>query len=526
MTARVGGLAALIGVALVAGHAALVPSWVAATSRPALFVDDAPPLVAEVAPIPRPAAGAEVHQDGAGPGLVVTRWQARYRGGVTRTIAAPTLVGPFQDVATPPCAGRLAVGQRLLDDGDGTIAPIVRRELTAALADLDVVGLGRFRRLETLALRWVGLRDHPFDRAMFPAAALRAPQPGGYLRAKATVVFERAKLVVILGAVPRTDGGTLGFTIGLAVHVDVDNRALQWIADRIGVDRLATKFARGQLDTALLAALAPPPPLPLPGGGELIIEPCPDRPVEVVADRYAALALRWRLTAPVATEDGVAIRPPRRGPVALPPPRPEAAITFDLDLDGLNGLLYQLWRTGYLDRELDRLDLAGRFNRHPVVASFLTLRLSPVRLALPPVVAPAPPDRLRLDLVTALAIADGAGAPTEALALAGVALGLTGTAGITTEVALAGLELTCRPAPGRLAPCYGDVVDTVRAESGEAPAALGAALSTALTELFVGQRLVTDQAPAELAIVGARAATVAAGAGVRLELDARIAPSR
>lgn len=77
-----------------------------------------------------------------------------------------------------------------------------------------------------------------------------------------------------------------------------------------------------------------------------------------------------------------------------------------------------------------------------------------------------------------------------------------------------------------MAPCYGDVVDAVRDESGAAPAALGAALSTALTELFVGQRLVTDQAPAELAIVGARAATVAAGAGVRLELDARIAPSR
>lgn len=523
MSSRVGGAAVACGVALVVAHAAVVPAWVAATARPALTVA-APPLVADTAPaVAAPPRGVTLERTGDGPGLVVTRWQARYRGGVTRVVAAPTLVGPFQDPAAPPCAGRLAVGQRLLDGGDGTVAPIVRRELTAALSELDVIGLGAFERIDALELRWVGARDFPLDRGMFPAAAWRAPQPGGYLRARATVAFTRVKLVVVLGAVPRTDGGVLGFTVGLAVHVDVGNRALTWLAEKVGLDRLATRVARGQLDTALLSALAPPPPLALPGGGELAIEPCPDRPVEVATDRYAAIGLRWRLTAPVATDDGVAIRPPRRGPVTLPPPAADAAVTIDLELDGLNGLLYQLWRTGYLDRGLDQLDLAGRFNRHPVVEEFLTVRLSPVRLALPPVVAPAPPDRLRLSVVAAIDLADAA-TVTPALAVAEVGLAPGGVDAITTDVELGGLGLTCQPRPGVLAPCFGDLVDAVRAESGDAPAALGAALAASLNELFVGQRLAVARAPAELAITAAGAAAIADGAAVRVTLAARLEP--
>lgn len=524
MSARGGAIAVAAGVALVIAHAALVPKWIAATARPALAVDGVQPLVADAAPTGVVPAGvpATMTRDGAAPGLVVTRYTARYRGGIERTVAVPTLVGPFQDPAAPPCTGRLAVGQALLDGGDGTVAAIVRRELATQLGALDVFGIGRFKRVDTVALRWVGVFDVPFESGMFPAAALAAPRPAGYLRAEARVVFERVAIVVVLGAMPRTDRGQLGFTIGLRAHVDVDNRALAWLVDRLGIDRLATRFARGQLDTALLAALGPPPPLPLPGGGQLVIEVCGDRPVEVVAGRYAALPLRWRLTPAIpAVAPALPILPPRRGPVVFPPPAADARLTIDLDLDGINGALYELWRAGFLDRQLDQLDLAGRFNRHPVVETYLTLRLSPLRLALPPTVAPAPPDRLRLDVALAVAIGDRAQV-TPATAVGRAGLAFVGDDRIATDVALTGLDVTCAPRPDRLEPCFGDVVATIRSSTTDTHAALGAALSDVLTALFVGRQVAADAAPAVLTIDHARARTIADATAVRLELGAHL----
>jgi len=523
MSARVGAGAIAIGVALLAVHAALIPALITATARPGLRVSwpgelsAATPSTGTV----EPGVDAVMRREGDAPGLVVTRYTARYRGGLTRTVAAAQLVGPFQATDDPPCTGRLAVGQRLLDDGHagpGTIAAVVRSELTAALTGTEAFAIGKFLRVDGLALRWVGLFDVPFESGMFPARALRAPVPGGYLRGEATVVFQRLKAVVVFGLVPRTEGGTLGFTTGLQVHLAVDNRALGWVADRVGADRIATRFAEGRLDTALLAALGPPPPLPLPGGRMLVVELCPDRGVEIATDRYAALAMRWRLTAPTGE-----IRPPRRGPVAWPAPRADATVTFDLDLDGMNGLLYELWRTGFLDGVLDELDLHGRFNRDPTVASFLTLRLSPLRLALPPVLAPAPPDRLRLGLVVAVNLADGA-AVTAATALGLLDVALPASDRIATDIGLAGLELTCHPHPHQLVPCYGDLVAAVRDATGDTHAQLGAALSTVLTELFVGRTLAAVGAPATLQIERARAATLVGATAVRLELDARIAP--
>lgn len=523
MSARVGAGAVAIGVAIAAVHAALVPALVDATARPPLRVRWPGALVADTPGVGTLVGGADatVTRDGDGPGLVVTRFTARYRGGLERTAAAAQLVGPFQDPADPPCTGRLAVGQRLLDDGHagpGTIAAIVRHELTHALTGTEIFAIGRFVRVDTVHLRWVRLFDVPFESGIFPAEALRAPLPSGYLRGEATVVFDRLRVVVVLGLLPRTDGGTLAFTVGVKAHLQVDNRALAWVADRLDADRFATRFARGQLDTALLAALGPPPPLPLPGGRTLTIELCTDRGIEIASDHHASVPLRWRLTAPPGQPP---IRPPRRGPVAWPPPRDDATVTVDLDLDGVNGLLYELWRTGYLDELLDQLDLAGRFNTHPTVATYLTLRLSPLRLALPPVVAPAPPDRLRLGLVLAVNVADRA-RTTAATALGFLDVGFAPGDGIRAEVGVAGLELTCHPRPGELEPCYGDLVAAVRDATGDTHAALGAALSTVLTDLFVGRTLAADAAPATVVLDRARAAVIAEARALRLELDARV----
>ncbi len=530
MTARVGAGAIAIGAALALAHAALLPALEGATARPALRVTWDGGLVADAPStgIVAPGVDAIVTRDGAAPGLVITRYTTHYRGGVARSVAAAQLVGPFQDPAAPPCTGRLAVGQRLLDDGaggPGTIAAIVRRELTAALTGTEAFAIGRFVRVDAVRLRWVRMFDVPFESGMFAATALRTPAPSGYLRGEATVVFDRITAVIVLGLLPRTDGGTVGFTVGVRAHLDLDNGALRWLSDRIGGDRIATRFAEGQLDTALLSALGPPPPLELPGGRRLIVEPCPDRGVEVVTDHHASLPLRWRLTAP--PPGAPAIRPPHRGPVAWPPPRDDATLTFDLDLDGLNGLLYELWRTGYLDDQLDRLDLAGRFNRDPTVATYLSLRLSPLRLALPPIAAPAPAsaDALRLGLVLAVNVADR-DAVVAATALGALDIGFAPGDTIRTDVAVTGLELTCHPRPDQLVPCYGDLVAGVRAATADTHAALGAALSTVLTDLFVGRELAADAAPATLVIDRARAKTIAAAQAVRLELDARIAPPR
>ncbi|MEZ4400553.1 MAG: hypothetical protein R3B06_11075 [Kofleriaceae bacterium] len=526
MSGRAGGAAVGLGVAVAAAHLALLPAWIAATARPSLAVTWPTGLAAETPGTGTVAAGvaAEVTRDGDGPGLVTTRFTAHYRGGVTRTATAATLVGPFQDPAAPPCSGRLVVSQRLLDRADdGSVIAVLRRELHATLDGTEVFGLGRFRSVDDVSLRWTGLADRPAEAGMFPRQAVRAPTPGGYLRAQATVAFDRLKLVVVVGALPRTDGGELGFTVGVRAHLAVDNRALAWLVDRLGVDRLATRLARGQLDRALVSTLGPPPPLVLPDGQTLTIALCRDRPVAVVDGAYAALPLAWQLGPAVPTADGVAIRPPARGPVAWPPPDADADLTIDLDLDGVNGLLYELWRTGQLDRQLDRLALADRFNQHPTVAGFLSLRLAAPRLALPPVVAPAPPDHLRLGVVAALTITDGDRA-TPATAIGSAEIGLAGGDAIAAAVAITGLDATCAPAPHRLEPCYGVVFDAIRDATGDTHAALGAALSTTLTELFVARRVEAAQAPAALIIDRARAAVIADGGAVRLALAAHLAP--
>lgn len=527
MSARVGAIAIAAGVALAAAHGACVLAIEAAAARNReLSVRWTGGLVAEVPSdgvLPRGVSATRT-REGEAPGLIVTRYTTRSRGGIERSVAAPQLVGPFQDPAAPPCSGRLVVGQALLDDGragPGTIAAIVRRELTAALAGTDVVGLGAFERVGAVHLRWAGLFEVPFESGMFPAGALAAPAPTGYLRGEAVIELSRLDVVVVLGVLPRTDGGRLRFTVGLRARLAVENRALAWIVDRLGLDGIATRFAQGQLDTALLEALGPPPPLPLPGGRSLVVEPCPDRGIEVVGGAYAAVPLRWKLGPaprdPARPTDE--IRPPRRGPVAWPAPSAATTVSIDLDLDGLNGLLYELWRTGYLDELLDGMALHERFNRDETVATYLTLRLSPLRLALPPVIAPAPNDRLDLGLAVAVDVADGA-TITPAIALGRVALGFAGGDALRADVAIVGLDLTCRPEVDRLVPCYGDVVSTVRDATVGTHAALGEALTDVLTALFAERELGATAAPAVLTLDSPRAAVLAGGRVVRLDLTA------
>src|SRR6185295_18849970 len=144
----------------------------------------------------------------------------------------------------------------------------------------------------------------------------------------------------------------------------------------------ATRLARRQIDDVLVTALAPPPPFRLSGGQTIRFTFC-DEPAEIVDGAYGALPF------------GVALGPSDRDPRILPPrlghgprgaPPPASSLGLDLDLDALNGLLYELWRGGFLDRQLAGAGLDRRFNSDPTVTELLTVRLSPPSLALPPVV--------------------------------------------------------------------------------------------------------------------------------------------
>jgi hypothetical protein len=113
---------------------------------------------------------------------------------------------------------------------------------------------------------------------------------------------------------------------------------------------------------------------------------------------------------------------------------------------------------------------------------------------------------------------------TPATALGALDIAFPPGDAIRTDVAITGLELTCHPHPGELVPCYGDLVGAVRDATADTHGALGDALAKVLTDLFVGRRLVAAAAPATLALDGARASTIAGAQGVRIELDAHVAP--
>jgi hypothetical protein len=220
-----------------------------------------------------------------------------------------------------------------------------------------------------------------------------------------------------------------------------------------------------------------------------------------------------------ADPGGTGVLPPRLGAVTPPPPAPDTVLAFDLDLDTLNALLLELWRTGFLDEQLAAAGLDRRFDDDPTVQDLLSLRISPLRLALPPVVTPGPRGlRMAADLRVELT---DRGAVTPARVWGSLDLTLDGR---TDEVGLAELALSCEPAPGVLRPCYGDLVAAMRDRAGDTRDELTRVLREILDRLFLGARVAAPDQPVVL-VLGAPRTTVhpaAPSATVRIELAARI----
>ena len=508
-------LAPVVGLVVLAVHAAALPLLLRSCTRDELVV-----IAGEVPASIRDRVAIE---DAPGPGLHRRRWTMAYRGGFRRQVGATALVGPFQDPDAPACVGRVIVGQRLLDDGaagPGTVAAAVAGELTRNLTGFSAFPIGDFEKLRSLELTWNRAEHTLADRGFVDAATA----PHGYVRARAVVAFSRVDVPVTVALIPALDAGRLVFRIKTKAELDFGNRVFQWASDVLGGDRFATRIAREQIDELLVTVLEPPPPVELPGGRRLVFTYCGEPP---------AITHRARAELPIAIRIervGAAptILPPRLGAAPpAPPPPADVPLALDLELDALNALLFELWRTGFLDEQLAAAGLHDRFNTDPTVAALLTLRISPLRLALPPVLVATPGDRLRMMGELVVTIADrGAVTPGRVWSSLDFHFRAAAPGALSPTVDVGDLELSCEPRPDRLEPCYGDLVDALRARAPDVHDTLTQTFATILADIFVGQRLEDPALPASLVVTGVtpRAFVAAPNGRLRLELAATIQP--
>lgn len=483
----------LAGVILVAAHAAGF-AWLAQRSAGGEMIMAIPELVVAT---------------GDAPGLQRRRESVTYRGGHVREVGATQLVGPFQDPTSPACTGRVIVGQRLLE----AMAPVMRDEITTQMRGTDIFPIGSFKRVKSLSLEWARAESSPGDRRLLGSAGA----PDGYVRANATVVFARGEVDLLVGFIPQRSPTSLKFRIAAIADLDFNNAVLRWVGDKLGADRIATSVARDQIDDLLITTFAPPPPFELPGGQTLQFVYC-DGPIEIVDSAYGALPFAVAFTPLAAAPE---ILPPRFATSERPAPTPETTLALDLDIDALNALLYELWRTGWLDRQLAEVGLDRRFNSDPIVTDYLSVRISPLRLALPPVISPHPKG-LRLAADARLAIGDGT---TVGVGHGFGALDFQFISPATTElpvaVDLGVLELACERSPTTLAPCYSDLVAAIRGRGAEFHGALTDAFAALLADIFVDRRLGAPGLPADLVIEAVVPSVTRAGT-LHLELDAKL----
>ena len=484
---------ALAAMVIVGVHAAV---FVVLAARPA------PSLVVERGEVAADIADRVVITD-EGVGLQRRIWSIAYRGGFERSVYDAKLVGPFQQRGA--CTGRVVVTQRLLDDGHagaGTVAGEIRQVLEKELRGVEVWPAGAFVRVSRLRVTWAQLAQHVEDLTTVGAA------PWGYVRVSLTVELERVSVPIVIALIPSMQHGALTFRIASRATLAFENRLVQWVSNKLGGAKLATRLAREQIDGLLVSTLAPPPPFDLGGGQQLQFTYC-DGPPEIVDGAYGALPF-------AVVFEGA---PTRRGRAPHGPPAADAALAIDLDLDALNAILFELWRSGYLDRQLAAAGLDAKFNTDPTVAALLSVRVSAPRLALPPVVSAVGP-QLRMSADARVVIDDG-GVKTTGRIWGGLDFSLDG-------VQLGALALTCERTPTTLVPCYSDLVASMRERAPEFHGALTTTFTNLLTEIFVERRLAGAGLPADLLIKSAvpRVTSTGANASLHLDLRATLVPVR
>jgi hypothetical protein len=461
---------ALLGIAIVVANLAAFAAVEQHSEGTELAVD----LRAGTVPA---AIANRVHvaKESAGPGLRRTRWSIEYRGGHARQVGATTLVGPVQQAGA--CSGRVVVGQKLLD----ALAPITATLVKRELAHTEVFGLGDFQGVDDTTLRWAS----------------------GGVRATATVRFERASVPLTIVLVPVRDGATLRFRVSVHGELRFANRVIEWLSEKLPTDELVSQLASQELDAALVTTFAPPPPVELGDGQELRFTYC-DGPIEIADGAFGALPFAVAFDGtPVHFDAGPRV-----------PPRADTTLALDLDVDALNAMLAELWRTRWLDRRLAEAGLDKRFAEDATVAQYLSVRVGAPTLALPPVLEPAG-DHLRLAADARIAIRDGDATTTGRVF---GALELRFPASIKT----APLELACERTPTMLVPCYADLVAGLAARSGDFDGALARQFAELVRRIFAGQKLAVGDVPIAIGVRGADLALAPGARGVHVELDAEL----
>ncbi|CAN5912426.1 hypothetical protein BH11MYX2_BH11MYX2_02400 [soil metagenome] len=550
------------GTAIVAVHALGFRAFATNYGAAEFTVDVSGPLASSsreltiIGTVPSAARSrVETTTEGAGPGLQRRRWFIDYRGGFSRSAYAAQLVGPYQDPAKPACSGRVVVSQNLLDDGkasEGSLAAEIKKQVTREMSGLSVWPAGSFTRVEHISVKWAHLELHPDDWAMIGKA------PHGYVQVSLRIGFDRVSVPMVLALIPNDPSSAAGtateltFKIVSRADFSFDNRVFQFLNDKLGGNKLATKLAREQIDGLLLTALAPPPPFALDAGQTLQFTYC-DQPPEVADGQWGALPFAVVIgRVGAATES---ILPPQRGTAPHAMIAHDAQLALDLDLDALNAILYELWRGGFLDRKLAEAGLDRQFNADPTVAALLSIRMSPPRLALPPVLTLAHESRgaangalpavLRLSADARVTIVDGTADDAHRTTTVGRVWGGVSFSFDRQEAAanvsplaanivhLDELDLACENAATTrdhavVKPCHGDLVATMRERAAEFDGPLTSAFSKLLSDVFIQRRIGANGLPADILITAARPSVTSSGENASLHLDLRasLAPAQ
>ena len=511
-----GPIALVAGLTLFAAHALALPLVIQSCRRDSLVVAlDAPLSASHLTIDAELPAGirddVRVELDGnlrtgalgkVGAGMHRVEWSMRYRGGFERRVGWTQLVGPFQAAATAPCSTRVIVNQSVLDDGSaspGTIAHLVHGQVETELEGFSAFGIGDFVRADDVHVVWQSAEQ--LEEAGW-LRKIEAPIPesamiGGFILVTLTIVFDRVSVPIELAVVPVIADNELSMVTAVHARLDVGNRVLQWVADVFRGDYFATKIASRELDKALIEILVAPPPLELPGGRELRFRYCPHEVLEVVPGAHASLPMIIEFT----EKDGLR-------PIALGSVRPRgdvsttAPISIELELDALNAMLYELWRTGFLDEQLAAAGLEQRFNSESLVQDLLSVRIEDIVLELPPTVWHAGPSGgFMLGAEATLTIRDGdTETPGRVFSTVGFHFVGTDTTEVAARLQLEDLELTCEPTPHRLEPCYGDLVAEMRTRSDELHGELTRLFTEYFNRLVLNQKIGTDLDPTRFTI--------------------------
>ncbi len=537
-------VALFAGVAVVAGHAAAFPWLVERLNRSPLTVRM---RAAMVAPGPSLSVAAEIPGDAAArarllvdgeeigpaaatvdlarpPGLHRVEWRARYRGGVERRVGWTQLVGPFQDPARPPCSARLLVGQRFLDDGragPGTLAHLLARLVEHQMSGFEAFPVGSFERVRAISMRWAS-----------PAGE------AGHLRVVLELGFTRAALELTIRIAPRLAGKEIALTSRTEARVRLRSRFVQWVSDLIRGDEIAGRMARREIGAALDDIMTAPPPLPLSGGRVLQLTYCPDRDIEVVGGSHAAVPLAVDL----ATASTAARRAGRAAaPILLPgdlgsaPAAMTAPLAIELDGNALNGLLYVLWGSGYLDEALAGSGIVDRFHRDPIVAELLSVRARGPWLPLPPTLTPSrrAGQSYEIGVASSLWLEDiGLRTPAHIFGRAAFAgptehrpaqSELVARSGVPSSEAprlsLHDLGLTCEPEPGLLEPCYPELAASLIERAPEVHGELSAWFGEVLAELLIDREIAPSGSGAQFRLQRSAIRSPPAGRHGPLRID-------